>query len=79
MILFAYLSFCMDLVISFLVNHVGFIIRISGSLNDSALLSGLSAITRSQVSDVDLPKSLIPSQSHALSPRIMTLVLSTYL
>jgi hypothetical protein len=36
----------------------------------------LSAITRSQVSDVDLPKSLISGQSHTPSPRIMMMFIN---
>jgi hypothetical protein len=38
--LVAHLSFHLDLVILFLVNHASCIIRISGSFNYSALLSG---------------------------------------
>jgi hypothetical protein len=56
------LSFHLDLVNFYLGESCcGFIIRIFGSFIDSA---PLSAITRSQVPNFDLPKSLISGHSH---------------
>jgi hypothetical protein len=63
----------MDLVIFFLVTYV--VALSSESLDPLMILPRiwLSVVTRSQVSDFDLPKSLISSQSHTPSPRIMML------
>jgi hypothetical protein len=71
--------FTCNLVISFLVNHVGFIIRISGSFNDSALLSGylLYLVLKHRMLiciNLSFLDNLIPP-----SPRIMTLFYQFYL
>jgi hypothetical protein len=62
--LVAYLSFHLDPVILFLVNHAGCLIRISGSFNYSALLSGYLLYPVLKYRMLICLKSLISGHSH---------------